>query len=97
MKKLTIFLVTLLLAFPAHAECDANTVNISVNGMVCDFCARSLEKLFNKREEVSGITVDLDKALVTVQLKDGKTLDDATLTKLITDSGYAVAGIARGC
>lgn len=78
------------------APCE-DTVNIKVNGLVCDFCARSLEKIFLKRGDVAGIKVDLGKGLVAVAMKPGSTIDDTTLTKLITDSGYNVSAIERGC
>lgn len=81
----------------ASAEEQCNTVNVKVNGLVCDFCARALEKVFSKREEVSGIKVDLNNGNVLVNVKPGNNIDDATLTKLITDSGYSVTGINRGC
>lgn len=81
---------------PLNAEC-ADTVNVKVDGLVCDFCARALEKVFGKRNEVEGIKVDLDKGNVMVAMKPGQTIDDATLTKLITDSGYNVRSIERGC
>ena len=29
---------------------DENIVYVSVNGLVCDFCARSIEKMFEKKE-----------------------------------------------
>lgn len=74
-----------------------NVVNVGVNGLVCDFCARALEKVFGKREEVTGIDVDLDNAMVSISMKDGMSIDDDTLTKLITDSGYSVIGINNGC
>lgn len=70
-------------------------VHVSVNGLVCDFCARALEKTFGKREEVKGIDVNLETKIVTVNFNDGQTLDDATLTQIITDSGYNVEGIHR--
>ena len=79
-----------------NAACE-DTVNIKVSGLVCDFCARSLEKVFLKRGDVAGINVDLGKGSVAVAMKPGLTIDDATLTKLITDSGYNVSGIQRGC
>ena len=79
-----------------NAPCE-DTINIKVNGLVCDFCARSLEKIFLKRDDVAGIKVDLGKGLVAVAMKPGLTIDDTTLTKLITDSGYNVAAIDRGC
>ena len=79
-----------------NAACE-DTINIKVSGLVCDFCARSLEKLFLKRGDVAGIKVDLGKGSVVVAMKPGLTIDDATLTKLITDSGYNMNAIHRGC
>ena len=79
-----------------NAACE-DTINIKVSGLVCDFCARSLEKVFLKRGDVAGIKVDLGKGFVAVATKPGLTIDDATLTKLITDSGYNVNAIQRGC
>lgn len=89
MKKL--FLTTALLltfALPAQAA-----TMVDVNGLVCDFCARALEKVFSKQEAVESINVDLDAKVVTINYVDGGSLDDETLTKLITDSGYNVVDI----
>ena len=92
---------TLLLTTPAVASVDAaqceDTINVKVNGLVCDFCARALEKVFGKRDEVAGIKVDLDNSHVAVLIKPGQTMDDETLTELITDSGYNVTDINQGC
>ena len=79
----------------APAFAMGQVVHVGVNGLVCDFCARSLEKLFGKQEAVDNINVDLDEKLVTINLKDGKTLDDDAITKLITDAGYNVEKIHR--
>ena len=83
-----------LLATPAHAAA-AQMVTVKVNGLVCDFCARSIEAMMKKRADVEGVHVDLDKGEVHLKLKPGATLDDPTLKKLITDSGYQVTGIER--
>jgi copper chaperone CopZ len=75
---------------------DANhTITVKINGLVCDFCARALEKVFGKREEVSGIDVNLDTKIVTIGFKKDADIDDATITKLITDAGYNVVEIKR--
>ena len=79
-----------------NAACE-DTIDIKVSGLVCDFCARSLEKVFLKRGDVAGINVDLGKGSIVVAMKPGLTIDDATLTKLITDSGYSVNAVQRGC
>lgn len=105
-----IICLSLLFIAPAWAEVDSHTVpatkniaacedirHIQVNGLVCDFCARALEKVFGKQDAVAGITVDLDKALVVVTMKPGQIMDKATLTSLITDAGYSVVAIENGC
>lgn len=78
------------------AACE-DTINVKVDGLVCDFCARALEKVFGKRDDVQDIKVDLDNASVVVAMKPDQTIDDDTLTQLITDSGYNVRDIERGC
>lgn len=90
------FLIAALLAVaPLSAAYAAQTVTVKVNGLVCDFCARSIESMMKKRADVEGVHVDLDKGEVHLKLKDGAKLDDPMLTKLITDSGYQVTGIDR--
>ena len=70
-------------------------ITVNVFGLVCDFCAQAIEKVFMRREEVSGIRVDLAGGLVSIYTKQGKQLPDATLTKLIVDAGYNVDSISR--
>lgn len=79
-----------------EGSCEDKVV-VSVNGLVCDFCARALEKTFGKRDEVAGIDVDLDNGKVSISMKKGMTISDEELTKLITDSGYNVSAIDKGC
>ncbi len=63
---------------------------IDVNGMVCAFCASSIQKKFKKQEEVESLNIDLDKKKVTVIFKKGQTLSDSILKGLIESSGYTV-------
>jgi copper chaperone CopZ len=92
MKKL--ILIAIIIFFPLTANA-AETAKISVNGLVCDFCARAIEKIFTKDEAVESVTVDLTSKIVTAIFKDGKTLNDDQLKKLVTDAGYNVVSIAR--
>ena len=91
MRTFAIIATALLFSSTAHAE----TILASVNGMVCAFCATGIEKTFQKQSVVEKVEVDLDKRLVTVSTKEGATLDDATVTKLIEGAGYAVTEIKR--
>lgn len=68
-------------------------ITVDAKGLVCDFCARALEKVFMKQDSVTGIDVDLDNGIILISLKNGKTMDDATITKLVTDAGYNIGSI----
>ncbi len=108
MKYLILLLTALTLSFamPVYAAQDSQPaqteqalqygdVHVSVNGLVCDFCARALEKVFGKEEAVKGIDVNLDTKIITVNFNEDQTLSDEKLTELITDAGYNVEGIHR--
>lgn len=74
---------------------SGDTIRATVNGMVCGFCATGIEKTFKAEPEVKTVNVDLNKRLVTVTTKQGQTLDDAKLKKLMANSGYSVVNIDR--
>jgi len=74
---------------------DVNYIKVLVNGLVCDFCARSIEKTFGKEDIVESVNVDLEKMLVTILIKENSDLDDSLIIKLINDSGYDVSEIYR--
>ncbi len=93
-KFLILTLVLLFLSIPAFAAARAPDITLNVSGLVCDFCARAIEKVFMKQDGVTAVNVDLDNGKVTLDLKPGTNIDDKTLNKLMADSGYTVTGIA---
>ena len=67
-----------------------------VLGVVCDFCATAMNKIFGKRAEVAAIYVDLDtKALSIVTYEQGS-LSDEDIGSLAEQAGYRVAAVRRG-
>ena len=68
---------------------------VSVKGMVCDFCAQAIEKVFMKRDEVTGITINLEEQNVTIALKQNNDIEDNIIKELFLDSGYNVSEIDR--
>ena len=88
-------LVVLTITFGLSAAVSADTIKATVNGMVCGFCATGIEKTFKAQREVKSVNVDLKNKLVTVTTKEGETLDDKKLTRLLKNSGYSVARIDR--
>ena len=101
MKFLRIFMILVLFNFvfnkgvKSNNKNDDNIVYVSVNGLVCDFCARSIEKMFEKKEAVSRISVDLENMLITIFLRDNQKLNDETIIEIIKDSGYDVTEVKR--
>lgn len=90
-RHLIIFTAITLLALPVQA----GTILASVNGLVCAFCATGIEKTFLAQASIKSVAVDLDKKLVTLTTKEKQDMDDATVTKLLTDAGFTVTGIER--
>jgi len=90
MRKLILSAVFILfLSIQAHADTIAE-----VNGMVCDFCAQALEKVFLKEDGVKGITVSLDDQTVTIHYKDGAhPLHEEEIERLIEWGGYDFVGV----
>jgi copper chaperone CopZ len=79
----------------SSGEITNNIININVNGMVCDFCAQSIEKVFMKRIEVKGINVNLEDQKVVIYLDKETDIEDATISTILEDAGYSVETINR--
>ena len=88
-------LITTAMIFSLAGAAHAETIKTTVNGLVCSFCATGIEKTFKAQAAVEAVKVDLDSKLVTVSTKPSQTIDDSTITKLITDAGYTVVSIER--
>lgn len=73
----------------------AETVKIKVDGMVCGFCAASIEKKMRAEKATADVYVSLESKIVAVAEKPGQKLDDARLKAQILDAGYEVKAIER--
>ncbi len=76
---------------PAAAAAQAaNSMLVTVNGMVCAFCAQGIEKRLGKLDATKAVFVDLKRRTVVVEARDGQQLDAKAITAEIIDSGYDV-------
>tara|TARA_B110000091_G_C13568072_1_gene371331 strand:- start:58 stop:468 length:411 start_codon:yes stop_codon:yes gene_type:complete len=66
---------------------------VSVQGMVCDFCARGIEKTFSKDKSVSKIDVDLASGKVLLAYPAGVKIDLVDIKKKILNNGLNVTDI----
>ena len=89
------YLTIAVIAVSFSTSAVAGEIKARVNGMVCGFCATGIEKTLKAQPEVKTVKVDLESKLVTINTKEGQTMDDAKLKKLIANSGYSVVNISR--
>lgn len=91
MKKLLLILTLLTASLPAAAK----TVEMTVDGLVCAFCAQGIEKKLRKLDATDEVFVSLESKLVALTLKEGQDVTDAALTELLRDAGYTLKSVKR--
>ena len=60
---------------------------VNVNGMVCDFCARGIEKMFMKSANVKKVDVDLEVGKVLIAYSSGTKISFEEIKEKITANG----------
>lgn len=83
--------VALGAAFGARAE----TIEMTVHGLVCAFCVNSVEKALRKNPATQDVVISLERKLVVVQTRPGADIGDEELRKVLKDTGYDVKSIVR--
>jgi len=80
------------------AALDAGGVPVVVNvlGVVCDFCAKAMNRTFGGRDDVLAVHVDLDSKTLNLVLQANSSMDDAEIQRLVVRSGYKTKAIHRG-
>ena len=64
---------------------------VNVNGMVCDFCARGIEKTFVKDKAVKKIDVDLERGKVLIAYTKEKEINfDEIKNKILANGQNAI-------
>jgi len=81
----------ILMLFSVMSE--AETIEMTVNGLVCGFCAQGIEKRLRKFPATTDVLVSLEQRLVAVGLREGTDIPDAQLIEALEGAGYAVKGI----
>lgn len=85
----------LLIAFVAATGARAATIELTVNGLVCGFCAQGIEKTLRRNAATDDVFVSLENRLVAVATKPDADIPDDVLRKALQDAGYDVKAITR--
>lgn len=87
--------VLLIVALVFSPSAFAVTIQMTVNGLVCGFCAQGIEKTLRKNPATAEVLVSLENRLVAIATKEGQDIADDELRKALTDAGYDVKSIER--
>jgi mercuric ion binding protein len=85
----------LLAAFFVIGAAQAATIEMTVNGLVCGFCAQGIEKTLRRNAATDDVFVSLENRLVAMTTKPDADIPDDVLRKALKDAGYDVKAIAR--
>ena len=66
---------------------------VSVMGMVCDFCARGIEKTFKRDKSVTKVDVDLAKGKVLIAFASTAPIDREAIDRKILANGQNVTAV----
>ena len=66
-----------------------------VDGLACPFCAYGIEKKLKAIEGTSGINIDLNKGLVSVNMTEDKVLTEEKMKVLFNDSGFTYRSMIK--
>jgi copper chaperone CopZ len=65
----------------------ARTLEVEVYGMTCAFCVDSLQRSFNKNEDVVKVDVSLEQKKVRLETK-GNLPSVETIRQMVLDAGF---------
>ncbi len=92
----TRLLITLLAAWLSQVAFAAGVeYQMRVDGLACPYCAYGIEKKLKAIDGVKKVHVDLDKGLVTVDVKEGTELTEAQMKQLFQDAGFTYRSMTR--
>ena len=94
MKNLIYILILIFTSIHTNAAGLYN-IKIHVKGLVCDFCARSVEKTFGKNKAIESIAVDLENGIIGLNLKENTGITEEEIANLVKSSGYAIESIEK--
>ncbi|HYD33342.1 MAG TPA: heavy metal-associated domain-containing protein [Methylophilaceae bacterium] len=84
-------IVFMLFALTFSATSYAASIKAEVNGMVCAFCAKGIEKKLKALPEAQNVFVDLKKHIVVLELKPNQEVPLDDFKAIIKDAGYDVS------
>ena len=93
MKKIIVLSIAILFStgFFSTSAFATSSIKAKVNGMVCAFCAKGIEKKLKALPQTQAVFVDLKAQVVALEMKDGQNVQIEDFKQIIKDAGYEVS------
>ncbi len=85
---LAVLLVFAMGTTVAWAQSAKTVYTLRVDGLACPFCAYGVEKQLSAVDGVERVETDIKTGTVTIDMRAGATLDEATARKAVEASGF---------
>ncbi len=72
---------------------NVKIVKVDVKGMVCDFCARGIEKTFYQDKLVKKVDVDLSTGKVLIAYNASKIVDTEEIKNIFLNNGQTASNV----
>jgi mercuric ion binding protein len=80
---------------PAAVAAGPERITVTVTGLSCPFCAYGLEKRLKKIEGLDSLNIGFKTGAVTLYVRDGSTVSDERIRRLVKDGGFEATKIER--
>ena len=74
---------------------EASSIRVTVDGLVCNFCAANIYKSFEKAPGVTSVLVNLKMKTILLTLRAGATLTDKQIGETVAEAGFTLREVRR--
>lgn len=83
----------LLFICSVQAQAQFTRAEVSVNGLTCSQCSRSVEMALKRLDFIAKVEMDLQQPTAHIVFKKNKAIDFAKLARAVRDAGFDVRSI----
>jgi len=93
--RLSAVVIGTALLYAGAAFADETHYRVDVQGMNCPFCAYGIEKKLEKLDGVEKVDVELAAGQFWLEVDDGVTLSEDTVSNIIRDASFTFKGMTH--
>lgn len=91
MRKYLVFILLFLAGLQVQAQ--FTQAEVSVNGLTCSQCSRSVEMALKRLDFIAKVEMDLQQPAAHIVFKKGKAIDFSKLAAAVRDAGFSVRAV----